>query len=244
VSNVYNVYAHARGQWGFTDTCDDGRVQTAFIDARDARVTLAAVDPIKVAPLLQRKLREGYQKVAQPKYLHLKPDPQGGGQTGMFVVQHPDLGLDFQGARIYFVAVPKGMQMHDVVHAWAQKLEACESEPTGIESWLHHCSGCTTYVPAFSDDVHAALLLAQWARQNNLVLVAQRPNVPDSTPEKQPYAWREYLAHWFTLNDIDRALDGLGWSLRDAITCGPAATEPTGPVSEGEWKALAQQAAF
>jgi hypothetical protein len=243
VSYLYNVYAHPeRGQWGFTAVTADKDVKTAFIDGRDGTVTLGRLEPLKVGPALQRNLRSGYRKAAQAKYLHLSL--KAGRQAGEFVTQHPDLGLHLRGDRIFFVAVPDGLSMTEVAGSWIELLEDCTGNGTARDAWMKHCQSATSYIPAMSEDAHAALLIAQWARDNNLMLVCDEGELPRSSPSRQRHEWRGFLRRWINESKVDEALAELGWALNEAIAAAPSlAINSTTPAGD-EWTALAQQASF
>lgn len=242
MSYLYNVYAHfQKGQWGFTAQSSQGEVRTAAID-KDGRVTLGKVDPIKLAPALQQRLRAGYQKVSQPKYLHLVEID--GVQCGEFVVQHPDLGSSLEGELIFFIAAPQGADMAAVAASWRDRLEEQDGNGLSRDRWLAHCGHSTAYVPVKAGDVHAALVAAQWAREHNLVLVSSAGELPQKGPAEQRHDWRNFLTAWFPQNAIERALSDLGWPLSDAFGRVEAVQTSTTPAAQDGWLALAQQASF
>jgi len=243
MSYLYNVYAHPeRGQWGFTAVTTEKDVKTAFINARDGTVTLGSLDPIKLGPALQRNLRSGYQKVAQAKYLYLTM--KNGSQLGEFVAQHPDLGRELDGDRLFFVAVPEGLAVAEVVATWSARLDECDGNGKRRDDWMQHCKVVTSYVPVMTGDAHAALLVAQWAKDNNLMLVADKGEVPQSGPSQQRYEWRNFLRDSFDLEDIDAALADLGWPLKEALGTVKPAQPSTTSTGQDEWIALAQQVSF
>lgn len=240
MSYLYNVYAHAqRGQWGFTALTREGDVKTAFVHASDRTVTLDSLDPLKLGPALQKNVRAGFKKEAQPKYLLMSE--KDGVQVGQFVTQHPDLGEDLAGERLFFVAVPEQIAMNEVAAAWRERLQQCERAPRGREQWLAHCARATAYVPAMTSDAHAALLVAQWARDNNLMFVSEAA-APMQGPQQQRHDWRNFLSQR-GVEDIDGALAELGWPLTEALQVA-APMEPTTPDGQDAWIALAQQVSF
>jgi hypothetical protein len=239
MSYLYNVYAHAqRGRWGFTALTREGDVKTAFVHG-DGTVTLESLDPLKLGSALQKNVRAGFKKEAQPKYLLLSA--KDGVRVGQFVTQHPDLGADLDGERLFFVAVPEQIAMNEVVAAWSERLQECERAPRCREQWLAHCAKATAYVPAMTSDAHAALLVAQWARDNNLMLVSEG-EAPMQGPEQQRHDWRNFLSQR-GVEDIDTALADLGWPLTEALHAVPP-VESTTPGGEDAWIALAQQVSF
>lgn len=242
MSYLYNVYAHCqKGQWGFTAQSEQGEVRTAAID-KDGRVTLGKLDPIRLAPALQQRLRAGYQKVSHPKYLQLVE--RDGVQCGEFVAQHPDLGPNLEGELVFFIAVPPGADMPSVAASWRDRLEEQEGNGLTRDRWLALCGRASAYVPVKAGDVHAALLVAQWAKENNLVLVSSAGELPLKGPADQRHDWRNFLTAWFPQNAIERALSDLGWPLSEAIGPVEAVQTSTTPAAQDGWLALAQQASF
>jgi hypothetical protein len=242
MSYLYNVYTHPeRGQWGFTPGSPDGHVRTASV-AADGRVTLGKVDPIKLAPALQQRLRAGFQKVGQPKYLYLAETD--GVLRGEFVVQHPDLGSNLAGDLVFFITVPQGADMKEVAAAWRDRLEEQDGNGRSRDLWLELCAHATAYVPVKTGDVHAALVAAQWAKDNNLVLVSSAGELPQKGPAEQRHDWRSFLNPWFAQADIDRALADLGWPLAEALGPVDPVQKSTTPAEQEGWLSLAQQASF
>jgi hypothetical protein len=241
MSELYNVYAHPqRGLWGFTSQTAPGNVKTAAID-KDGRVTLGEVQPIKLAPLLQQRLRAGFKAVAQPKYLSVFDED--GAPHGEFVVQHPDLGSTLEGELLFFVAVPQGADMRQVAADWRDRLEDLDGNDPARDRWLELCARATAYVSVKTLDVHAALVTAQWARENDLVLVSNAAGLPDKGPKEQRHEWRCFLADKFEQAAVDRALADLGWPLHEALELIQADHTTTSVEQEG-WLTLARQASF
>jgi hypothetical protein len=242
VSDLYTVYTHPQnGHWGFTPVAWDGEVRTAAVD-QEGRVSLGSLAAIKLAPLLQQRLRAGYEKIGQPKYLSLKPGE--GVLEGGFVSQHPELAADLHGELLFFVVVPPGADMTQVVAAWRDRLEGLANDVCVREQWLVLCTRATAYVPVNTGDAHAALLAAQWARQDKLVLVSNIGELPLQGPAEQGEDWRNTLAARIRQDEIDRALLDLGWAPKQASR--PVALQPAAhvPAESNEWLALAQKAAF
>lgn len=242
MSYLYNVYVHPeKGQWGFTPLTPNGDVRTAALSS-DGRATLGKVDPIKLAPALQQRLRAGFQKVAQPKYLYLAE--KTGVLRGEFVTQHPDLGSSLEGDLIFFIAVPQGAEMKTVADAWRERLDEQDGNGRSRDRWLELSATATAYVPVKTGDVHAALVAAQWAKENNLVLVSSAGELPQKGPAEQRHDWRSFLTSWFAQADIDRALTDLGWPLAEAMSPIAPVQKSTTPAADEGWLALAQQASF
>jgi hypothetical protein len=238
MSYLYTTYQHpSKGGWGFTDVID-GSVHTAAVDG-EGGVTLGKLEPMKLGPELQRRIRGGYAKVTQPKYLHRVP--RNGKLAGEFVAQHPDLGRSLQGECILFVAIAPDTQMTETVADWERRLGNCDPQP-GREEWLEHCVNVTAYAPAMSNDPAAALVVAQWAHDDKLILVANAGTAPAGAPSAERHNWRTYLTNWFALEQIDQALTDLGWPLAEGLNASPVATTTT--VPEGSWLQLAQQVTF
>jgi hypothetical protein len=242
MSDLYTVYTHPqKGHWGFTPVASDGEVRTAAVD-QEGRVSLGSLAAIKLAAVLQQRLRAGYEKVGQPKYLSLKPG--GGVLEGGFVSQHPELAADLDGELLFFVVVPPGADMTQVVAAWRDRIEGLGGDVRVWEQWLLLCSRATAYVPVNTGDVHAALLAAQWARQDKLVLVSNIGELPLQGPAEQGDGWRNTLAARFRRNDIDRALADLGWAPKEGAGTVDVQQAAHAPAESNEWLALAQKAAF
>lgn len=243
MSTLYNVYLHPkRGQWGFTALTLDGDVRTAAIDTQ-GRVLLGKVDAIQLAPALQQRLRAGYQRMPQPKYLLLASGEEV--QRGEFVAQHPDLGASLNGELLFFVSLPPGADMAQVAQSWCARLEQVDGNARERQQWLLLCSRATDYVPLKSGDIHAALIAAQWARENQLVLVSSAGELPGEGPAEQRHDWRHWLTAWFPQGVIDRALADLGWPLDDAVSrVEPLSTSSTASTDQDGWLALARQVCF
>lgn len=242
MSYLYNVYTHPeKGQWGFTPLTTNGEVRTAAV-TKDGRATLGKVDPIKLAPALQQRLRAGFQKVSQPKYLYLVD--KNGALSGEFVVQHPDLGTNLGGDLVFFIAVPQGADMKAVTATWRDRLEEQDGDGHSRDRWLELCAHATAYVPVKTGDVHAVLVAAQWAKENKLVLVSSAGVLPQKGPAEQRHDWRGFLASWFEQGDVDRALTDLGWPLAEAMSPVESVQTSTTPAAQEGWLALAQQASF
>lgn len=242
MSFLYNVYTHPqRGQWGFAALSPSGEVNTAAID-KEGRVTLAKLTPLKLAPALQQRLRAGFQKVTQPKYLHAVE--KRGVLQGEFVVEQPDLGSSLHGDLVFFIAVPQGADMEEVVAGWRERLDDQDGNGLARDEWLQLCARATAYVPVKTGDVHAALVAGQWAKDNKLVLVSSSGELPEKGPGEQRHEWRSFLAANFPQSDVDRALADLGWPLTDAIGSVEPVQQATTPAAQEGWLTLAQQASF
>jgi len=244
MSHLYVVYTHPqRGQWGFTPTPVAGRVRTAFLDGRDGRATMESLDPLKLGPAIQKHVRGGYAKVTQPKYLYLSE--RHGVEVGEFVSQHPDLGARLDGDRLFFVALPDRTDMGSLVEEWSKRLDACNDVPSR-DTWLKHCKSATAYIPVMTTDAGAALVVSEWAKQNNLAIVSEADETfPAAAPSAQRHEWRTFLNQWFELRELDTVLADLGWPLSEAISSVALDPATTTPAEEsGDWLAQAQQVSF
>lgn len=241
MSHIYNVYEHPqKGQWGFTPIASDGEVKTALI-RQDGRLTRASIQPIKLGPLMQQHMRGGFRKLTHAKYLNVTE----GGARGEFVSQHPDLNSPTAGQLLFFVAVPQGADMQQLASAWRDRLLDARAGNRTWDQWLDRCALVTTYVPVMEGDPHIALLVGQWARENNLVLVNKVSEVPPRGPQESRYAWRDYLSSTVPVKDVDRALAELGWPLNEAVTTPVVAATEAKPLDgDDAWIALSQQASF
>lgn len=244
MSHLYSVYRHpSKGSWGYTEVLA-GVVHTALVSG-DGEVTVGKIEPVKLGPELQRRVRGGFSRVAQPKYLHRTE--RDGKLVAEFVSQHPDLGSELGGECVMFIAIAPGTSMEEVVSEWRQRLEGCEDAPWR-GNWLGHCARVTCYVPVLDTDVAAALVATQWAHDSKFVLVANGSAAPIAAPSTDRHQWRAYLAQWFPLPKIDRALDDLGWSLAGGLvphnTDTAAIVSLTTPAGESNWFQSAQQISF
>jgi hypothetical protein len=243
MSHLYSVYEHPqRGRWGFTALTAEGDVKSAFVAAQDQQVVLKAMQPLQVAPAIARLVRSGYTKLAQMQYLYVRDS--GGRQLGEFGIKHPDLVKLQDGESIFFTTLP-AIDMGLVVEQWRAQLDntngACGP---ARERWLKHCAGATAYGPAPSTDVGAALVVAQWARENKQVLVASKGDVPAGEPRLARHDWRVFLQQWFTSEVIDTAFSQLGWSLSEALEVPARAATSICPDGGDSWIEIASQAGF
>lgn len=240
MSYLYSIYLHPqKGSWGFTDVIE-GAVHTAAI-APDGAVTRAKVEPLKLGPELQRRIRGGYARVAQAKYLH-EINTEGGAR-GEFVTQHPDLGADLQGDCLLFVAIVPSIDMRGAVEEWTRRMDVL-ADSHARDRWLEHCAAVTAYVPAMSIDPGSVLVVAQWAHDHNLVLVANAGTAPRGAPSAERHNWRAYLSEWFALPQIDQALADLGWPLSEGLNLPKAAETTQTTAGAPTWMESAQQISF
>jgi hypothetical protein len=134
--------------------------------------------------------------------------------------------------------------MVSLVEGWRQRLEEMPGGGRGREAWLRRRGQATAYLAVTTGDLRIALLAAQWARDNKLVLVSSAGELPLRAPGEQPDEWRNWLAGSFQRREIDQALRDFGWlpglasAPVDPVHQSTASTEP------GEWLALARQASF
>jgi hypothetical protein len=243
MSVVYNVYTHpTQGAWGFSALNAHGLVSTAFIDPSTGLVSVKDLEPLKVAPAIQRLVRKGFTKVVHGKYLHVVA--RDGARFGEFVVKHPDLGEHLGVECVMFAGVPSETDMAVMASEWSSRLAEASGGDLGRRTWLEHVAAVSTYVPVFaSGDAHAALLVAQWARENNLVLMANKGTLPIGAPQERRYEWRTFLREWFDPAGVDRAFAELDWPLAGALSVEPEAQASDKPNDAG-LLAIAQQAAF
>jgi hypothetical protein len=181
--------------------------------------------------------------VSQPQYL--LQENSGGLKKGRFALRHPDLGEGLRGELVLFAALPPQTQMNDVVSEWESALSSADSpDHAARATWLEHCAAAASYVPAMSHDPHGVLLVAQWARENTLVLITAKGSLPTAAPKDARYEWRDYLRQWFEPDSIENALAHLGWPLREAVATPAPADNSTSPDGDDQWLDLTQKAAF
>ncbi len=243
MSQVYTVYAHpTEGAWGFSGLTPSGSVSTAYIEAATHAVLVKDIEPLKVAPAIQKLLRKGFTKVAQAKYLYARASD--GACRGEFVSKHPDLGQQLGVECLMFAGVPTQVDMRELARDFELRLADASGGDHQRQVWLQHVSSVSTYMPVFNNgDAHAALLVAQWAREECLVLMTNKGSLPFGSAKEQRYEWRNFLQEWFDRTCIDRAFSELGWPLAGALCVAREANSSTDPDAGG-WLAMAQQVAF
>lgn len=243
MSQIYSVYEHpTRGQWGHTALSPEGAVHTAELQA-DGSLVRASLNPLKLGPQLQQRMRAGYRKVAQAKYLLVTH----GGERGQFCAHHPDLAMVLSDAQqlLYYMCVPQGTDMQQLADAWRNRLVEGKGNCHDQETWLAVVAQAQAYVPVPVGDAYVALLVGQWAREHAALVVSRVSDPPALAPADSRHAWREFLNETVPLRAVDQALADLGWPLSEAFAAiAPKVETTTAPGEADEWLVLAQQASF
>jgi hypothetical protein len=243
MSTAYCVYSHSKGgYWGFIPPEADGATEVASISPKGV-TAVTTVSAVRLAAVIQDKVRQGYTRLSQPKYLSTRVE--AGVLIGEFVSAHPDLlTQQLQGTQLFFVALPRSIDVVATVDGWCRTLDGAPGNAIDRGAWLKHCFRVTTYLPALSCDPTGVLVVADWARSSGLPLVAVDPQaLPAGRPADARHEWRSYLLNWCEERTVNEALEFLGWPLSDFLQ-GRAATEKTTTAHAGDWLVAAQQFTF
>lgn len=213
MSLLYEVYLHpSKGAWGVA--IKDQTVHTVLVN--DLSFVDAELPAHKFAGEISKRLRMGYTKTPRAKYLKVVKGLDGK-MHGSFVEQHPELTV--QGGLVLFTTVSKADDLPALSQQWEELVEKTDARPDEIASWVKEVQCATQYIVAPATHPAIALVLADWAIENNRLLVAGAEGIPMQAPKNVPKEWEDWLAGFFTSkNDIRNALEQLGWSLRDALT--------------------------
>ena len=244
MSAAYSVYAHPKGGfWGFVPPAADGAAQVASI-AETGLTTVATVSAVRLAAMIQDKVRQGYTKVAQPKYLSTRVED--GVLIGEFISAHPDLLTDaLQGTQLFFVALPRSVDVTETVDGWCQLLEGAPGDAIARSHWLKHCMRVTTYLPVLSCDPTGVLVVANWARQAAHSIVAVQPQpMPSGLPKDQRHDWRGYLRNWCDDSVVIDAFEFLEWPLSGFLETPAAAHQQQPAAQHDDWFAASQRLTF
>jgi hypothetical protein len=243
MSRSFVVYRHpVRGCWGYA-LPGDGPAETAAINA-EGKLTLATEGRVTLAARIQEKVRQGYAQQAQAKYLASRVD--GGVLKGDFVSSHPDLVTDhLAGEQLFFVALRTGLDLPEVAEQLRQKLDGTPGRGQERNGWLTHVGRVTTYLPVLNAQQPCeALAVAEWARNNNMALVAAvQKALPDGLPSQRRHPWRAYLANWWGAPDINEAFSAMRWPLHEALAATPPSATST-TEADADWFTNAQHFAF
>ena len=238
MSLLYEVYTHpTKGAWGVA--VSDQAVHTALVG--DHAFSVATLPAYQLAGEISKRLRMGFAKMARPKYLKVR-NGDGGKREGSFVDQHPELAV--HGGLVVFTTVSKSDNLHEISQQWEALAEKTDARPEQIASWVSEVTSASTYIVAPATHPAFALVLADWAIDNKRLLVAGTEGVPLRTPKTVPGDWESWLAGFFaSKSDIRKALEQLGWSLRDALLRDDVLTETHNGDSDS-WFASASSIAF
>jgi len=248
MKQVFDVYVHdTKGTWGVC--ARPGKVLLAHITP-DGTLKEERIDPVLLGAEVAKRVRGGFRRRARGLYLRRKQEADGR-VTGVFSGAHPELEMPDGHDLVLFVTRPLGVSLDDAIHDW-EKLLACNSSSASVrDSWIERMRDAEQYLSAHADAPVFALLLAQWAYDNNQVVVPSKGGLPSEKPALAPIAWRTFLSQWFDERLVQRTQEQLGWSVRDLLTCAPVEVhgddkhnqKQNGQDDEG-WIAQAGMASF
>lgn len=243
MSRAYRIYQHpSRGTWAYALKAD-GPAETATLSP-DGTLALASLGRVAIGARIQEKLRQGYVLQQQTKYLATHVD--GGVLKGTFTSNHPDLVTDhLAGEQLFFVALRAGMDMPEVAQRLREQLDGTPGGSQERATWLTHVGRVTTYLPVMSRQPEEALVVAQWAIGEGLLLMPSADRkIPEGTPEKQRFAWRDYLSFWWQARVIHEAFASLDWPLHEALVAAPQSAETSSTDAAADWLTAVQQYTF
>lgn len=245
MSSTYNVYQHVqRGHWGYAVHSSGNGASTAAITP-EGLLTAKTISKVALAAAIQDRVKQGYVKVAHARYLRTYVEQ--GCLRGEFVTRHPDLMVEqLAGDLLFFVALPAGVDMPEVVQGWREQLDGTPGDGAARAAWLQHATRATGYVPAvMGGSPCEVLVLAEWARSRRLALVsAMRIEVPTGAPSAQRYEWRAYLTTWWSQTTVVEALAALDWPLHEVLHTPVAAVAPEGCGGQAGWEDFQQFGSF
>ncbi|QHE89367.1 hypothetical protein [Hydrogenophaga sp. BPS33] len=240
---VFDVYTHsAKGQWGFSASGPE--VWTAEIKPGKA-LKLDRVEAITLGGLLTKRVRMGYVRATRTKYLHQTLTPEGD-VYGEFSEVHPDV-LSPDGSELVLMATKSlSDDLSALTAAWETKLQMVSVLSEQAAVWLKRQELAKQYFTAHATHPAFALVLADWAMENKQIVLCQKGAVPTTKPMNDPLAWKKFLSEWFKEETVQRAMEQLSWSLRDAMLA-PVMRQPENINESGDaqgWNAEAGLAAF
>lgn len=242
MNQVFDVYTHSsKGSWGFS--ASGSEVWTAEIKP-GRELKLERVESIKLGGLLTKRVRMGYVRLTRSKYLHQWISPQGE-VFGEFSEVHPDVNSPDGHALVLMVTKPFEEVAHAQIKEWETKLQNVSAISEAAATWLKRQERAQQYFTAHDQHPAFALVLAEWAIRNKQIVLCQKGSVPNSTPPKDPIAWKQFLAGWFSEEKVQKAMEELGWSLRDALLQPAFRTDDNNNANDSDsWIAEAGLAAF
>lgn len=242
MNQVFDVYSHgSKGTWGFSVAGSE--VWTAEIKPSGV-LKLERIEAIRLGGLLTKRVRMGYTRAIRSKYLHQTLSPAGE-VFGAFGEIHPDVQSPEGSALVLMVTKPIGEVDQKQLEEWETTFQQVSGIREESATWIKKQERAQQYFVAHDQHPAFALVLADWALRNKQIVLCQKGVVPTSTPQSDPLAWTEFLAMWFTKEKVQKALEQLGWSLRDALLK-PVfqPDENNNALDTDSWIAEAGQAAF
>lgn len=240
MNQVFDVYSHSsKGQWGFS--ASGSEVWTAEIKPSGS-LKLERIDSIKLGAQLTKRVRMGFTRLTRSKYLHQNLTPQGE-LVGEFSEVHPDVhSIDGYGL-VLMVTKPFGQPEQSLIEEWEVTLQKVGGISSSASNWLKRQERAQQYFTAFDEHPAFTLVLAEWALRNKQILLCHKGAVPLTLPINDPLGWKQFLSGWFKESDVQKVMEQLGWSLRDALLQ-PAASNKNNADDADSWIAEASQAAF
>lgn len=241
MNQVFDVYSHiSKGQWGFS--ASGSEVWTAEIKPGGS-LKLERIESIKLGAQLTKRVRMGFTRMTRSKYLHQDMTPQGE-VVGEFSEVHPDVHSAMGYSLVLMVTKPFAKPEQSQIEEWETTLQSVGGISDRTTVWLKRQEAAQQYFTAFDEHPAFALVLSEWALRNKQILLCNKGTVPMVPPIRDPMGWKQFLSGWFTEADVQKALEQLGWSLRDALLQ-PAATDNNNLADDADsWIAEAGQAAF
>lgn len=236
---VFDVYGHpSKGQWGFSASRSE--VWTAQVDQGGA-LKLERIEPIQLGAQLTKRARMGFTRLTRAKYLHQNLSPQGE-LMGEFSEVHPDMSSSNGCELVLMVTKPFANTAPSLIAEWETTLQKVSCISSSASNWLKRQERAQQYFTAFDDHPAFVLVLSEWALRHKQILLCQKGVVPLAQPIDDPLGWKQFLLAWFDEIDVQRAMEQLGWSLRDALLQ-PAASHNNADDA-ASWIAEASQASF
>jgi len=243
VSRAYRIYQHpTRGSWAYA-LAAEGPAETATLSP-DRTASLAPVGRVALGARIQEKVRQGFVLQAQTKYL--ATHVEAGVLKGEFTSNHPDLvTAHLSGEQVFFVALRLGTDMPEVAQQLREQLDGTPGGSQERAQWLTHVGRVTTYLPVMSRRPEEALAVAHWATNQGLLLMpCTDRKIPEGSPEKHRFSWRDYLAAWWQVQSINEAFASMGWPLHEALVAAPQSAASSTTDAAADWLTAVQQYSF
>jgi hypothetical protein len=211
MSYLYDVYTHPeKGMWGVAVS---GQV-VHCAESKGGQAVFSTLAPYKLAGEITRRVRLGYQKSARARYFK-RVTSQDGTVTGEFVDKHPELVTDEKIVLYTPKLVNENLQSR--IELWDAMLDKTNISTQALEAWKERIESAQSYVVATASHPAVALLLADFARESGRQLLGDHAEIPMGTPRAMPLQWQEWLEPFFTKEQVRKAQDELGWSVREVL---------------------------
>lgn len=239
MTRVYDVYMHQTKPT--VGVCPYGEKVHIVQILADGQVKESFVDPIRLGAEIAGRIRSGYRKMPKSKYLLVRE--VNAIKQGTFTDRHPDLFVSDQKELVLFAAKPLSGLPDNILDSWDALLTKVSGVSGSAQDWIQQQRLAVNYLTA--DDTHPAfaLVVGDWAIAHSQVLMPSKPEVPTQTPSSAPHDWKHFLSQWFDEKSIQKTLEELSWSMRDALV----KTRPAIPeteLQEDSWIDQASSSAF